>query len=217
MEQIDKDVKRTLPEFAFFQLTTPYQSLPPRKLESHRKFFKRLEIVQQAHTTIPTPDEIDTAPSSPSTIMPRPETDQKHWEVMERILFVYSKLNPAVCYVQGMNELLCPLYFVIAHDGDEDSKVNAEADAFFLFTTIMGVFRDHFMRSLDEIQPAHSSIRRFPPSLTNLAIDPLLITQEQVQKRNDSGIGATMKRVMHKLKIVDYGISSFLQLYFDLI
>lgn len=159
--------------------------------------------MQQAHVTVPTPDEIDTA-TSPNIIMPRPELDQKHWEVIERVLFIYSKLNPAVCYVQGMNELLCPIYFVLAHDGDEDSKQNAEADSFFLFTTLMGVFRDHFMKSLDEIQPI--TMRRQPPSLADLSLEPLLISQEQIQKRNESGIGATMKRVMQKLKVVDHGI-----------
>jgi len=33
---------------------------------------------------------------------------------MSRILFVYAKLNAGVRYVQGMNELLAPLWFVFA-------------------------------------------------------------------------------------------------------
>lgn len=39
------------------------------------------------------------------------ETDL-HWEAIERILFIYAKLNPAIGYVQGMNELIAPLYYV---------------------------------------------------------------------------------------------------------
>jgi hypothetical protein len=35
-----------------------------------------------------------------------------HWEAIERILFIYAKLNPAIGYVQGMNELIAPLYYV---------------------------------------------------------------------------------------------------------
>lgn len=31
-----------------------------------------------------------------------------------RILFVYAKLNSGVRYVQGMNEILCPLWWVLA-------------------------------------------------------------------------------------------------------
>ena len=96
------------------------------RIESNREFFRRLEHVQsQRPQTVPTPDEIDQC-ISPSEILSRPEpkTQQKHWEVIERILFIYSRLNPGVGYVQGMNELLCPIYFVLAHDGDEDSKSN---------------------------------------------------------------------------------------------
>jgi Rab-GTPase-TBC domain len=39
------------------------------------------------------------------------ETDL-HWEAIERVLFIYAKLNPAIGYVQGMNELIAPLYYV---------------------------------------------------------------------------------------------------------
>jgi hypothetical protein len=39
------------------------------------------------------------------------ETDL-HWEAIERILFIYAKLNPAIGYVQGMNELIAPVYYV---------------------------------------------------------------------------------------------------------
>lgn len=75
-----------------------------------------------------------------------------HWEVIERILFIYAKLNPGVGYVQGMNELLAPIYYVFAAkaaDDDSESQAYAEADAFFVFTTLMSDVRDHFVRSLD--------------------------------------------------------------------
>ena len=32
---------------------------------------------------------------------------------MSRILFVYSKLNPRIKYVQGMNEILAPLFYLV--------------------------------------------------------------------------------------------------------
>jgi len=44
------------------------------------------------------------------------EDDQEsdlHWEAIERLLFIYAKLNPAIGYVQGMNELIAPLYYVL--------------------------------------------------------------------------------------------------------
>ncbi|KAG0275808.1 hypothetical protein BGZ96_003614, partial [Linnemannia gamsii] len=57
-----------------------------------------------------------------------------HWEAIERILFIYAKLNPGVGYVQGMNEILGPLYYLLANDPDEVSR---------------GTVLDHFVRSLD--------------------------------------------------------------------
>lgn len=35
------------------------------------------------------------------------------YHIMGRILFVYSKLNPRIKYVQGMNEILAPLYYLV--------------------------------------------------------------------------------------------------------
>ncbi|KAI1318177.1 hypothetical protein EDD11_007060 [Mortierella claussenii] len=72
-----------------------------------------------------------------------------HWEAIERILFIYAKLNPGVGYVQGMNEILGPLYYLLANDPDEGSRAHAEAESFWLFHLLMAHFRDHFVRSLD--------------------------------------------------------------------
>jgi len=41
---------------------------------------------------------------------------EAHWEVVERILFIYAKLNPGQGYVQGMNEIVGPIYNVYATD-----------------------------------------------------------------------------------------------------
>jgi hypothetical protein len=70
------------------------------------------------------------------------ETSQKdngeyHWQVVERILFVYSKVNPGINYVQGMNEIIAPIYYVLASDSDTEWSKYAEADCFFCFQNIM--------------------------------------------------------------------------------
>ena len=44
------------------------------------------------------------------------EAEEAHWEVVERILFVYAKLNPGTSYVQGMNEIVGPLYYTLMSD-----------------------------------------------------------------------------------------------------
>jgi len=57
----------------------------------------------------------------------------QHYKAIRNILFMWSKLNPGISYVQGMNEVLGPIYYVFATDTDENFKLHAEADAFFLF------------------------------------------------------------------------------------
>jgi hypothetical protein len=32
---------------------------------------------------------------------------------MTRILFIFAKLNPLVEYVQGMNEILAPIFYIV--------------------------------------------------------------------------------------------------------
>ncbi|RUS14214.1 rab-GTPase-TBC domain-containing protein, partial [Jimgerdemannia flammicorona] len=66
-------------------------------------------------------------------------------------MFIYAKLNPGVGYVQGMNELLGPIYHLFARDTSApDTQAHAEADSFFAFTHLMSDVRDHFVRSLDD-------------------------------------------------------------------
>lgn len=50
------------------------------------------------------------------------EGQEAHWEVVQRILFLYAKLNPGQGYVQGMNEIVGPIYYVMASDPDRDLR-----------------------------------------------------------------------------------------------
>lgn len=67
---------------------------------------------------------------------------------MSRALFVFAKLNPGLRYVQGMNELLAPLYYQFRNDTDGHARQHAEADAFYCFMDIIAEFRDHFCQQL---------------------------------------------------------------------
>lgn len=97
-------------------------------------------------------------------------------EGMCRILYIYGKLNPGLAYVQGMNELLAPIFWV-CHNcpvpeqavalskgekweaPDEPSTelatrtgydiTRGEALSFFLFTALMAETRDLFIKRLD--------------------------------------------------------------------
>eukprot|EP01113_Clastostelium_recurvatum_P014914 TRINITY_DN18189_c0_g1_i1.p1 TRINITY_DN18189_c0_g1~~TRINITY_DN18189_c0_g1_i1.p1 ORF type:complete len:537 (+),score=143.62 TRINITY_DN18189_c0_g1_i1:1-1611(+) len=102
-----------------------------------------------------------------------------HYEALRRILFIYAKLNPGIRYVQGMNEILGPIYYCFATDpicnaygADEglsptdvsklfDWKENAEADAFFCFTNLMSEIMNNFLKTLDRSEVGVSgSIQR---------------------------------------------------------
>lgn len=48
------------------------------------------------------------------------ENEEYHWQVVARILFIFAKLNPGQSYVQGMNEIIGPLYYVFTNDSKED-------------------------------------------------------------------------------------------------
>ncbi|CAI9117686.1 OLC1v1019137C1 [Oldenlandia corymbosa var. corymbosa] len=68
---------------------------------------------------------------------------------LRNILIVFAKLNPGIRYVQGMNEILAPLFYVFRNDPNEESAVCAEADTFFCFVELLSGFRDHFCQQLD--------------------------------------------------------------------
>lgn len=70
-------------------------------------------------------------------------------EALKRILLIFAKLNPGIRYVQGMNEVVAPLFYVFKTDPDETNAVNAEADTFFCFVQLLSDFRDHFCQQLD--------------------------------------------------------------------
>ncbi|KAI3518526.1 hypothetical protein L1887_07331 [Cichorium endivia] len=70
-------------------------------------------------------------------------------ESLKNILIIFAKLNPGIRYVQGMNEVLAPLFYVFKNDPNEDYVVNAEADTFFCFVELISGFRDNFCQQLD--------------------------------------------------------------------
>ncbi|KAL1325939.1 hypothetical protein HN51_035981 [Arachis hypogaea] len=73
----------------------------------------------------------------------------KNREAMKNILLLFAKLNPVICYVQGMNEVLAPIYYVFTIDTHKQNAVSAEADSFFCFVRVLGDSVDHFCQQLD--------------------------------------------------------------------
>lgn len=68
---------------------------------------------------------------------------------MRNVLLVFAKLNPAIRYVQGMNEVLAPIYYVFSIDPDEQNAASAEADSFSCFVRLLSDSVDHFCQQLD--------------------------------------------------------------------
>jgi hypothetical protein len=75
-----------------------------------------------------------------------------HADVISRILFIYSKFEPEVSYVQGMNEIIAPIYYVFSFDRINDSEPidDIEADAFWCFYNLMCIFRELFNKKEDK-------------------------------------------------------------------
>eukprot|EP00038_Savillea_parva_P025949 m.50299 g.50299 ORF g.50299 m.50299 type:complete len:539 (-) comp7228_c0_seq1:230-1846(-) len=157
IEQIDKDVKRLCPEFAFFQSGTGL----PRPAGAQRLHHR---VAQQGLATESigrssggglkiTRRECTAYDGGSASSSPPPLAADKtefHWEVIERILFLYAKLNPGIGYVQGMNEICGPLYYVLASNPDAALREHAEADTYWCFLLLMAEFRDNFIKTLDD-------------------------------------------------------------------
>uniref|UniRef100_A0A4W5R7Z4 TBC1 domain family member 13 n=1 Tax=Hucho hucho TaxID=62062 RepID=A0A4W5R7Z4_9TELE len=160
--QIDKDVRRLYPDMAFFQWPTDYPCQlildPQNDYETLRRRVEQTTLKAQTVdrnrsgvTNVSSPGKaLNLYPSNEYEVLPN--GCEAHWEVVERILFIYAKLNPGIAYVQGMNEVVGPLYYTFATDPNDKWREHAEADTFFCFTNLMSENRDMFIKSLDDSQ-----------------------------------------------------------------
>ncbi|OBS81035.1 hypothetical protein A6R68_20763 [Neotoma lepida] len=149
---LEQPYPRLCPDISFFQRATEYPCLlildPQNEFETLRK---RVEQTTLKSQTMSSPHK-NSAPPALNEYEVLPNGCEAHWEVVERILFIYAKLNPGIAYVQGMNEIVGPLYYTFATDPNSEWKEHAEADTFFCFTNLMAEIRDNFIKSLDDSQ-----------------------------------------------------------------
>ncbi|KAL9251886.1 TBC1 domain family member 13-like protein [Drosera capensis] len=106
-------------------------------------FFQDTEIVEQIDR-----DVQRTHPDMPFFSEDSPFAKSNR-ESLRRILIVFAKLNPGIRYVQGMNEILAPLFYIFRNDPDEENVAHAEADTFFCFVELLSGFRDNYCQQLD--------------------------------------------------------------------
>lgn len=74
-----------------------------------------------------------------------------HSDVLERILYIYAKINKDVGYVQGMNAILAPIYYCYCLDKTCD-KENCEADTFWSFSYLMDDIKKVFQKQNDSLK-----------------------------------------------------------------
>ncbi|XP_010522393.1 PREDICTED: TBC1 domain family member 13 [Tarenaya hassleriana] len=119
------------------------------------KYFQDSDIIEQIHR-----DVKRTHPDMPF-FSNESSLGQSNQESMKNILMVFAKLNPGIRYVQGMNEILAPLFYVFRNDPDEDNSAHAESDTFFCFVELLSGFRDFYCQQLDNsVMGIRSAITR---------------------------------------------------------
>ena len=110
-------------------------------------------------------------------------------------------LRPGHSYVQGMNEILAPIYYVFCQEIEaaaadaslkslgedsimptalEEALKAVEADAFFCFTNLMAELRDHFCSKLDH---------------TVIGITAKITALERLIERLDQQLSTTLTRL----------------------
>ncbi|XP_017042650.1 TBC1 domain family member 13 isoform X1 [Drosophila ficusphila] len=172
--QIDKDVRRLCPDISFFQQPTEYpcEIVVHSKGEHGRRLHERVVPAVLSSANVErkglgmTKQQINLITKrSVENYAAMEEGQEAHWEVVQRILFIYAKLNPGQGYVQGMNEIVGPIYYVMASDPDLSYRAHAEADCFFCFTALMSEIRDFFIKTLDD---AEGGIKFMMARLSNM-------------------------------------------------
>ena len=78
-------------------------------------------------------------------------------EVMLRILFIYGKQHPEVRYVQGMNEILAPIFYCYSSDNNPFFLEYLEEDSFNSFENFMENIKINFIKKYDNLEDGVSN------------------------------------------------------------
>eukprot|EP01147_Barroeca_monosierra_P003765 gene3765-6288_t len=127
LQQIDIDVRRLTPEFSFYQTPTGR----PRPIASALQLRVQREVAESSTLRVTRDGVMATERRSASTSIP----------------LVLGPMEE--CHWEGMNEILGPLYYVMASNSDVEWQRHCEADSFFCFMALMGNIRHVFDRSVD--------------------------------------------------------------------
>jgi hypothetical protein len=95
-------------------------------------------------------DVIRTHPDLAFFLEPYQNLGRRRHAALERILFLWSKYNKGVRYVQGMNEIVGIIYYVLANDNHAEWSEWAEADTYWIFNALLVEMSDVFVAGKDE-------------------------------------------------------------------
>lgn len=70
-------------------------------------------------------------------------------DIMKRILQTFKTTNSSIGYVQGMINILLPIYYVFSNSIDNEDIMYAEEDAYFCFFYLMTEIGDLFLQKMD--------------------------------------------------------------------
>ncbi|CAG2115969.1 unnamed protein product, partial [Medioppia subpectinata] len=158
LSQIYKDVRRLYPDMSFFQQRIAKNftnkaancdvigrtASKAYTIDVIRNCFGATEV-RDTHKKTNRYDDNDDDFESPKNS----DGEEFHWQIVARVLFIYAKLNPGQGYVQGMNEIIGPIYYVFANDTHNGWSEHSEADTFWCFTSLMSEIRDIYNSHAD--------------------------------------------------------------------
>lgn len=130
LDDIQKDIRRTRTHMSFFFMPCSFND----------------------NTNI-TNEQISNAAMETKKDRSQIKLNKKNFEsnadVMTRILFIYGLTHPEVKYVQGMNEILAPIFYCFSNDKNESCLKHLEADSYITFENFMENIKDIFIKKLD--------------------------------------------------------------------
>lgn len=138
LELINKDINRTHAFFHFFSKRVN-DNIKLNQEELDVMNSRKKNILYQNYK------EVYTKGRKKSEIL-KLET---HSDVLERLLYIYAKINKDVGYIQGMNEIIAPIYYCYSLD-KTCNKENIEADTFWSFSSLMEDIKKYFINVNDK-------------------------------------------------------------------
>ena len=137
LELINKDINRTHIDMNFFNSMVNNNSIISEE-EQYKMYIDKNNCIYTNYK------KVYTKCQDKNNIF----ENESHCDVIERILYIYSKLNKEVGYVQGMNELIAPIYYCFCIDTTVNME-NVEADSFWCFTFLMKDIKKLFLKEND--------------------------------------------------------------------